>query len=349
MRLALFLALLTASAAQALALAPALPPASWLGAAEDEEDEEEEEAPQPADAPKPAEGSTATAEPAAAPAAATPAPTDLSVGEQQRLVSGAPLYNPNVAVHIVEKKRFADRSKREIALYPATLQANGKFTQHIGSTLSGIYHLQENFAFQVSGHYNWYAVQSAFNAELIEKVQQEAQPATSLLLVWGAQAGVEVTPLYGKFAWYEDSLAHFSVVLNGGAGVGSTKIQLKPENSAGPATFGETGLKFLGSVGLGFRLQVGDRWAARLEVRDLVYTARVDRVNGCSHEDLVAMAAADTGGRDPAAVNTTEPCRKDLFSKNRGDINLAKEMVKPPPTSDVLNNVGVYAGFAFLF
>ena len=24
----------------------------------------------------------------------------------QRLVSGAPLYNPNVAVHIVEKKQF---------------------------------------------------------------------------------------------------------------------------------------------------------------------------------------------------------------------------------------------------
>jgi outer membrane beta-barrel protein len=170
-----------------------------------------------------------------------------------------------------------------------------------------------------------------------------------MLLVWGAQAGVEVTPLYGKLAWYEDSLAHFSIVLNGGAGIGMTKLQLKPENSAGPATFGDTGLKFLGSVGLGFRLQFGDRWAARIEVRDLVYTARVDRVNGCNFDDLTKMAAADTSNRDPAAVVASAPCRKETFAQNRTDITLAKDLVKPPPTSDVLNNVGVYAGFAFLF
>ena len=40
-----------------------------------------------------------------------------------------------------------------------------------------------------------------------------------------------------------------------------------------PARFGDTGTKFLGPVGGGFRVQFGDSMAVRLEVRDLVYTA----------------------------------------------------------------------------
>ncbi len=174
-----------------------------------------------------------------------------------------------------------------------------------------------------------------------------AQSATSLLLVWGAQAGVEVSPLYGKFAWYEDSLAHFSFVITGGAGIGATRHQLKPASEqSGPATFGETGNKFLGSLGAGFRLQVGQRYAFRLELRDLVYTARVDQVNGCDSVDLAAMDAALRAGQNHLNVNTAPSCQKEKFQTT--DVPLAKNLVATP-SSDVLNNVGVYAGFAFLF
>ena len=55
---------------------------------------------------------------------------------EQELISGAPLYNPDVAVHTVQKKQFSDVGKHELALYPATLQANGKFTRHVGSALA---------------------------------------------------------------------------------------------------------------------------------------------------------------------------------------------------------------------
>ena len=213
---------------------------------------------------------------------------------QHQLVNGAPLRNPNVAVHVVQKKRFADEGRHEFTLYPVVAQVNGRFTEHTGSAFHYTYHLQENFGLQLSTQYNWYSNESVFNLELIDKVREQAQAASALLLVWGAQAGVEVTPLYGKFAFYDNHLLQFSLVLSGGAGIGSTRVLIRPDvvnevdgqQRTVPARFGDTGSKFLGSVGGGFRVQFGDSMALRLEVRDLVYTARVDRVDGCNLQDF---------------------------------------------------------------
>lgn len=305
----------------------------------------------------------APAMPDDAPVLAAEAPRTTEA-QQQRLVHGAPLYNPNVSVHIVQKKRFADEGRHELALFPATVQVNGKYTNHAGSALQYIYHLQENFAFQVMGQYNWYSNESDFNLELIDKVREQAQAASSLLLVWGAQAGVEVTPLYGKFAFLNDSLAQFSVVLSGGAGVGSTRHLIRPEVAnevegerfTVPARFGDTGTKFLGSVGGGFRLQFGESYALRMEVRDLIYTARVDKVDGCNLADFEALEAARASNQDFSTLQLSGSCNYEKFDgvdpktkKNyREDIILGRDLVAEP-SSDVLNNISFYAGFSILF
>lgn len=287
------------------------------------------------------------------PLVATQAPEQAQENPRS-LVSGAPLDNPNVAVHVVEKKPFADQGKHEFVLYPGAIQVNGKFTQHFGSAASYVYHLHENFALQVMGQYNWYSRESGFNQELIDKVREEAQAATSLLLVWALQAGVEVTPIYGKFAFLEGSLAHFSLVISAGAGIGSTRHQLHPENAAGPATFGDTGMRFVGSVGVGFRVQFGARFALRLEVRDLAYTARVDRVNGCNAADLTAMNSQIQQGQPVTSAQVSSGCSLSSFSGvkngyNRSDdVPLALNLVSTP-SSDVLNNLGLYAGASILF
>lgn len=355
MRLITVLTLLLGSLASAAPYSATSLLAKAVLAQASEEEEDDDEA--PATTAPAAAAPTPTPAPAPAPVQGAVAPPSApSSAESQKLVSGAPLFNPNVAVHIVEKKGFADVGKSEIVLYPVAAQANGKFTQHFGSALTGVYHLHENFGFQVSGQYNWFATESAFNGELIEKVRQEAQAASSLLLVWGGQAGVEVTPLYGKFAFYSESLGHFSLVLNGGAGLGSTRHQLKPANTAGPASYGETGLKFMGSLGAGFRVQLGDSFALRLEVRDLVYTARVDAVNGCDGVDLAAMDRALRAGQKVTNASVTPSCQVETFDgvdqdtghNRRDDVPLALNLVRVP-SSDVLNNVGFYAGFAFLF
>jgi outer membrane beta-barrel protein len=308
----------------------------------------------------------APAPPADAPLASTEAPEMQPVADlsQHRLVNGAPLHNPNVAVHVVQKKRFADEGKHEVSLYPVVAQVNGRFTQHMGSAFNYTYHLQENFGLQVSTQYNWYSNESLFNLELIDKVREQAQAASALLLVWGAQAGVEVTPLYGKFAFYDNHLLQFSLVINGGAGIGSTRVLIRPdvtnqvdgESFVVPARFGDTGTKFVGSVGGGFRVQFGDSMAVRLEMRDQVYTARVDRVDGCNLQDFQKLEDARGAGRDFADLGLSGGCQFQKFDgvdpktrKNyREDIVLGKDLVGNP-SSDVLNNLGFYAGFSLLF
>ncbi|WP_223645451.1 outer membrane beta-barrel domain-containing protein [Corallococcus sp. EGB] len=319
--------------------------------------------------------STPSPESTGAQAPAATAPSDAPVldsgeaprttdAQQQRLVNGAPLYNPNVNVHIVQKKRFADEGKHELVLYPAAVQVNGKFTNHVGTALNYVYHLQENFALQVGGQYNWYSDESDFNLELIDKVREQAQAASSLLLQWGATAGVEVTPLYGKFAFFNNSLAQFSVVLSGGAGIGKTRHLIRPEVSNEvdgqtfrvPARFGDTGNKFLGEVGGGFRVQFGESYALRLEVRDLIYTARVDKVDGCNLADFEALEAARAANEPFSGLTLSGSCQVSKFDgvdpktkKNyREDIILGRDLVAEP-SSDVLNNVSFYAGFSVLF
>lgn len=356
-------ALLAATAVQAAPLAPPTdaPLAVAQAQSDDDEDDPAPANPTPAPANTPATGTTAPK--SDAPAAATPAAAEAPAAnpEAQRLVSGAPLFNPNVAVHIVEKKEFSDSRKTEIILYPIALQANGKFTQHYGTMASVVYHLQENFGLQITGGYNWYNTESSFNAELVDKFSVEAQAATSLLWTWGVMGGVEVTPLYGKFAFFEGTLARFSFVINGGVGAGGTRHQLRPENVDGqgnqiPASYGDTGVRFMGSLGAGFRLQLGERFAFRLEVRDVVYTARMERVNGCNVDDLRAMDTKVRGGQDPSTAVVSDTCDVEPFSgvvegtnlKRSGDVPLALNLVRSP-SSDVLNNVGLYLGISFLF
>jgi outer membrane beta-barrel protein len=361
-----------AAAADApIRFAQAQSPSPSKPGSDDDEDEEtpvkppEPEIKRPVVAPQtPAGGPTASPQGQVAPATplAKP-PSDVPAAETvrpeaQRLVSGAPLFDPNVAVHTVERKQFSDRGRWEAVLYPVVPQINGKFTQHDGTAAMLVYHLQENFAFQITPQYNWYASETSFNQELINKVREQAEAATSLLLNWGVQGGVEVTPLYGKFAFYQGTLGHFSFVLNAGAGVGDTSLQLRTANSAGPATFGDAGLKFLGSVGGGFRVLLGDRFAVRLEVRDVVYTARVDSVDGCNANDLGALYQwfQNQQGTSITTVPVSGGCNVKRFTGADpktgytyvSDIPLANNLVATP-SSDVLNNVGFYLGLSLLF
>jgi outer membrane beta-barrel protein len=230
----------------------------------------------------------------------------------------------DVSLHVVERKEFTDRGRFEITLFPAAVQVNGKFTQHVGGALAATYHLHENFALTAMGLWNYFNEESAFSDELSDKTRMTAQAATSLLLVGGAMAGVEVTPFYGKFTFATSQLIHFSVVLNGGLGAGSTRHMLKPSNSAGPATYGSTGWRMMAEIGGGFRVKFAEHFSVRLELRDIMYSATVSSVNGCT--------AAQLAGPTP-----TCPTLSDT------DATIARALVMSP-SSDVLNNLGLYFG-----
>jgi outer membrane beta-barrel protein len=345
--------------------APRIDPSMVLGqtrGAPSADDEEDDPVPAPSTK-KPEAPATTTNVATPAPSAAaptTPATGVSTTAQSMKLVNGAPLFNPNVGVHIVEQKRFSDSARFEVTLYPAALQVNGKFTQHIGTMGQLTYHLQENFGLMITGGGNWFNSESSLNGELVDKARVEAQAASSLLWTWGVMGGVEVTPFYGKFAFFGGTLAQFSIVLNGAAGMGGTRHQLKPQSVrdgvTSLATYGDTGFRFMAGLGAGFRLQLGQHFAFRLEVRDVVYTARVERVNGCDADDLRNMDVATTMGRTVTSATTSASCLKQTFEgvnpdtgmPRSRDLSLARGLVLTP-SSDVLNNVGLYAGISFLF
>ncbi|MCI0571422.1 MAG: outer membrane beta-barrel domain-containing protein, partial [Myxococcaceae bacterium] len=102
-------------------------------------------------------------------------------------------------------------------------------------------------------------------------------------------------------------------------------------------------------VGGGFRVQMGDRLAVRLEVRDFVYTARVDRVNGCTRDDIEAIItnANNAGGTWGPGCNAKS--FQDLDGNPRSsDLAIARELIAEP-SSDVLNLVSFYTGLSYLF
>jgi outer membrane beta-barrel protein len=269
------------------------------------------------------------------------------------LVRGVPLGNTNVWVHAVERKPYTNQGRFEVTLFPFTAQVNGKFTSHIGLAAMLAYHLQENIALQITPFWNYIASESSFNEELVNKGRLQAQAATALATYLGATGGVEVTPIYGKFAFYKETLAHFSLVLNAGIGAGLTRVEIIPPVSCdpadpnctnSPAAYGETGLKFMGSVGGGFRIYLGEKITLRLEVRDIIYTAQVNTINGCDAGDISNLK----GGGSP----NNSSCNSNAFNNppnlRNNQLAIALSMLQQS-SSDVLNNITFFAGVSWIF
>lgn len=243
------------------------------------------------------------------------------------LLAGTALAQPMVTqAHVIER-REAKAGRFEVSLFPAAVQLNGQFTQHVGTFGAVTWHLRERFALQLLGGGNWHNVESSFNASLVDNYRVEAQAASSLLWTWGLFGGFEVEPLVAKFTILNGPLVHFGVVLGAGAGAGGTRHQLKPDGMT-PATYGDTGARFMGTFAAGIRLALGSHFTLRLEVRDVAYSASVDRVNGCSASEL------DSGQCGNFATPT--------------DARLAWHLVRLPGSA-VLHNVGMYLGGGFVF
>jgi outer membrane beta-barrel protein len=297
----------------------------------------------PADAPKadaPAPEAAATEAPKAeAPAAEAPKLTEAPKLER----GGSPTQRERVHVLISRKERA--EGKQEIALF-GSVQVNGKFTEHLGLGLDYAYHLREAFAVTAGG--TWFArgVQSDFTeTELITKARQQPFTASALLLQWEGHVGLELSPIYGKFAFFDSSVVQFGLYLGSSLGVAQTRVQLRPAdpNNDRDRTFGDTGLKPVGIFNAGFRMFFSERIAFKAEVRDTVFSGAVQTINGCTYKDLQAVAASPRG-----KASVPAGCNQNAFPDNVADGQIASDLVKDP-SSDVLNTVSFVAAVSVLF
>lgn len=269
-------------------------------------------------------------------------------------------FSPNEIIHVVQRKPHPFGGKWEASLLGAA-QVNGKFTDHIGTGAQLTFHLQENFALLVDGVWYPYAQSTKFSDELLSTASLTPQAANQILLNWVAGAGVEMAPVYGKFAFYDDKLAQFAIYLRATGGVADTRLLAAPAfsepNPADPsktldhaAVYGDTGVKFVGTVGVGVRVYMTDRLALRFEVRDQVLTARISTVNGCSASDLEALSVSGDAASVSASCNKdalADPSATDPKDKYRA-AGPASQLIRNP-SSDVVNNVAALLGLSFLF
>lgn len=267
-----------------------------------------------------------------APESAVLVPADRAEVDKVQLITDAPLGNEDVQVHVVEPRPHVNRGRHELTLYPAMVQLNSTFTRHVGLALGYNYHFFERLSVLVTPFFNYLSQESGFQRELIDKGSLQAEAASALLLRYGATAGVEIVPIDGKFAFGESLLGHFSLVINVGLGAAASRVQLSDDG------FGDTGARFLGAIGLGARLSLGERFALRLEVRDLITTARITEINGCTHTQLTAL---QTGS--PVSAS----CDASAFS-NDTELNNARTLLSQI-SSEVLNHVSFMLGVSVLF
>jgi len=357
--------LLSVCVGLALALAPAR--------AHAQDDDDDDEGPPAAAAPAQPAAPEAEKKPAAPPPAATPAPAPAEGNEEEGpahpvsheappppppaapaaapeepgyLQGRAESTSPNELIHTVERKVYTAAGHGEVTLYPAAVQLNSKFTNTDGLALAVSYAIQENVALQLMGFYNYTGGNTGFSQSLLE-IHARPQAADALYLDYGAVGGFEVSPIYGKFAFYQGSLVQFRFVLDAGAGIGHTSVQLTngPDASdptAPSAQYGDAGYRFVGDLGVGFRLLLGSTIALRLEMRDLLYTARVDHIDGCDLNDVTGL------------LNTQAPtdgCKGSSFGNTtvqQTSLTVAQDLLKDV-SSDVVNDVVFFLGASILF
>lgn len=270
------------------------------------------------------------------------APAAAATFDRLDPVTGARLGNSGdrLRVHTLVRRTERAEGKHELSLI-APIQINGKFTDHIGTGLEYLYHLRESLAVTVGGTYFPYAALSPFTDQLVDVAKQQPYPSSAVLLQYEAHAGLEVSPIYGKFALFDWRVVQFGFYVGASAGVAQTRVQLRRADAARglDRTFGDAGLRPVGHLNTGFRLFLGDFMALRLEVRDTVFSDSVTRINGCTKSDVDKML----GGQGVSAS-----CNPDAFADREADGRIAADLLKEP-SSDVLNNIQFAAAISVLF
>ncbi len=255
--------------------------------------------------------------------------------------------SPNERIHVIQRKVDLLKNRLELTLYPISAQLNSRWTQHLGLGVAGAWYFTETFSLQALFGDNLYLAQeTALQNELRQKAQEQPPSAPSILTQWYGMVSMEMSPIYGKIAYYKQALVHFSLFLTVGAGVVDTKVEILGPPPPGDASargpiFASAGLRGAGLVGAGFRVHLTDNLLLRLEVRDLVYAARITKLNGCTRADLNELSGA--------SPQVSSGCDVGAFDQKNLTTDAQLALGRTDGSSDTINQVSSYIGFSYLF
>ncbi len=180
------------------------------------------------------------------------------------------------------------KGRHELAFYPLLAQLNAQSVSQLGASVGYRYHVAEGFALQLTPLFHW---QRSLSAEEKDLALFAREGVSRVVLQSGATLGFELTPLRGDLS-IAGKPGFLALVVSAGAGIGSTGLRAFSGACTGPECREreyDLGLRPLFQVGLGVLLFLGDRFAVRLEVRDHLFSERVDELQGCTVTDAPAL------------------------------------------------------------
>jgi outer membrane beta-barrel protein len=166
------------------------------------------------------------------------------------------------------------------------------FTKYFGGLKLG-YHLSESLSVAVHGAGGF----TSKSGSAVRCSASGCSDATELMLRqvpgrirWLAGAEVAWAPVYGKLNLFSEKVAHFDLSVLAGPDVVAYDEVLHADDAARPPG---TATTFGGHVGIGVRVFLGESVAARLELKDYLYSVKVPNVG--SGGDLQNQLFAELG------------------------------------------------------
>ncbi len=137
-----------------------------------------------------------------------------------------------------------------------------------------------------------------------------------------------------------------------GAGTASTRQTLRHHPERG-TLYVDTGNRLLAQAAVGVTAGLSDRVSLRAEVRNFVYSTRIDSANGCTRGDVDPRYASYGGwsvlpprGSARTTTGGRSTCRWDSF--DREDVPYVSSLLSVP-RSDVLNLLHASLGVSVRF
>jgi outer membrane beta-barrel protein len=191
--------------------------------------------------------------------------------------------------YVIKAQRFEIMPYFEFTL-------NDQFVGHNAPGLALNYYITQVLAVGVNG--NWY---DGLNADSDFNFQNRRSARIAVPLnIYQLSADLNFTyvPMYGKFAGFGDFIFHYDAYIEGGVGLIRTKPLpiIDPDNRSFPDWNNLVNF----DVGIGFRIFF-NRWlAAIIEVRDLIYSEKIEALTiapgtGTPHSATDPTTWYDTG------------------------------------------------------
>lgn len=194
-----------------------------------------------------------------------------------------PATTTEETIFVVQGKPFLVAGKFELS--PQLAQSvNDSFTSHTGLIASGLYHLKENVAFELTGGvFAWWDVggprlggrDSELTVELREKESLAPERVKLYQFPGFLAADAQWSPLYGKVSVHDLALGQFNLYLSVGAGAFAMQLESLTQNGVQksyvelPSPIGVP-VTLATSFGGGLRFYFTDWLGVRIEVRDYV-------------------------------------------------------------------------------